>query len=106
MAKQLINLGTPNGKDGDIIRTAFDKVNQNFTEVYDITTSLPSDVASTTYVDTAIDNLVGAAPGVLDTLVEIANSLNNDSSLADNLIELINDKPDSTALSNVAYKIP
>ena len=105
MAKQLINLGTPNGKDGDIIRTAFDKVNQNFTEVYDITASLPNNVASTTYVDTAINNLVGAAPDVLDTLVEIANSLNNDSSLADNLIELINDKPDSTALSDVAYKI-
>ena len=34
MAKQTINLGTPNGKDGDIIRDAFQKVNQNFTELY------------------------------------------------------------------------
>ncbi len=34
MAKQTINLGTPNNKDGDIIRDAFNKVNQNFTELY------------------------------------------------------------------------
>ena len=37
MAKQTINLGTPNGKDGDIIRDAFQKVNQNFTELYTLT---------------------------------------------------------------------
>ena len=35
MAKKTINLGTPNGKDGDIIRDAFNKVNQNFTELYE-----------------------------------------------------------------------
>jgi len=36
MAKQTINLGTPNGRNGDIIRDAFNKVNQNFTELYDL----------------------------------------------------------------------
>ena len=34
MAKQTINLGHPNKKDGDIIRDAFNKVNQNFDELY------------------------------------------------------------------------
>jgi hypothetical protein len=35
MAKQIINIGrTANDKSGDPLRTAFDKINQNFTEVY------------------------------------------------------------------------
>jgi hypothetical protein len=37
MAKQTINIGTSaNTKDGDIIRDAFNKVNQNFDEIYEI----------------------------------------------------------------------
>lgn len=36
MAIRIINIGTgPNTKDGDTIRLAFDKVNNNFQEVYD-----------------------------------------------------------------------
>ena len=35
MAKQTINIGTSANKgDGDPLRTAFTKINQNFTEVY------------------------------------------------------------------------
>lgn len=35
MAKQTINIGTSaNSKDGDLIRDAFNKVNQNFDELY------------------------------------------------------------------------
>jgi hypothetical protein len=34
MAKQLINLGTPNGRDGDTVRVAFGKINDNFSELY------------------------------------------------------------------------
>ena len=34
MAQELINLGTPNGNDGDVVRDAFSKVNANFTELY------------------------------------------------------------------------
>ncbi len=35
MAQQKINIGTGvNTKDGDIIRDAFDKVNDNFDELY------------------------------------------------------------------------
>lgn len=34
MAKLTINIGTPNKGDGDPLRTAFNKINQNFTELY------------------------------------------------------------------------
>ena len=35
MTKQVINIGTaPNAKNGDALRTAFEKVNANFTELY------------------------------------------------------------------------
>jgi hypothetical protein len=35
MAKQTINTGsTPNKGDGDPLRTAFDKINNNFDELY------------------------------------------------------------------------
>jgi hypothetical protein len=35
MAKQIINIGTSaNSKNGDPLRTAFSKVNANFTELY------------------------------------------------------------------------
>jgi len=43
MAKQTINIGTSANKgDGDPLRTAFDKVNDNFTEVYSDITRLNS----------------------------------------------------------------
>jgi hypothetical protein len=35
MAKQTVNIGTSaNSGDGDPLRTAFDKINSNFTEIY------------------------------------------------------------------------
>ncbi len=34
MTKQIVNIGVANKGNGDPIRTAFDKVNQNFTELY------------------------------------------------------------------------
>ena len=44
MSKLIINIGSaPNSKNGDSIRDAFDKVNQNFTELYaNLTTYLPT----------------------------------------------------------------
>lgn len=42
MAKQTINIGTAaNSKNGDPLRTAFSKVNDNFTELY---TAMGADV--------------------------------------------------------------
>ena len=35
MTQRIVNIGTgPNTKDGDTVRNAFDKINQNFTEIY------------------------------------------------------------------------
>lgn len=37
MAKMIINIGSsPNSRDGDSLRSAFHKINQNFNELYDI----------------------------------------------------------------------
>ena len=47
MAKQVIDIGTTaNDGTGDVLRTAFDKANDNFTELYDFVSY--DDVASTT----------------------------------------------------------
>jgi hypothetical protein len=57
MAKQTINIGTSaNTKDGDIIRDAFNKVNQNFDELYNTTgvnslTELAQDYASQMFLN-------------------------------------------------------
>ena len=34
MAQQNINLGIPNNEDGDLVRSAFSKAENNFTELY------------------------------------------------------------------------
>ena len=47
MAKQLINIGTsPNKGDGDPLRTAFRKINDNFNELYDANFSDPGAIES------------------------------------------------------------
>ncbi len=49
MAKQTINVGTSANKgDGDPLRTAFTKINQNFTEVY---------LGPVVYTQTQVDSL-------------------------------------------------
>lgn len=48
--------------------------------------------ATESYVDNAIDNLIGTAPAILDTLGEIADRLNSDSSIVNAVLEQINGK--------------
>lgn len=56
MTKQVINVGiVANDKRGDPLRTAFTKANQNFTELYTLTSTIPTDVSDLT--DTT--NLLG-----------------------------------------------
>ena len=47
------------------------------------------DAAASTYTDTQISNLIGAAPTVLNTLEEIANSINDDSDVYTNIVSQI-----------------
>lgn len=58
MAKLVVNIGSgPNTKDGDTVRLAFDKVNQNFTEIYDIVEVL----GGTTDPDSSMNlNIIGS----------------------------------------------
>ncbi len=56
MAKQVINLGTPDQGNGDPLRTAFNKVNENFTELYNYVgvtnlTELAQDYAAQMFVN-------------------------------------------------------
>lgn len=66
MAKQTINIGTSANKgDGDPLRTAFNKINENFTELYSDVMYTPDDAthwadpAPTTFAE-AIDRLAAA----------------------------------------------
>ena len=50
---------------------------------------IAGDTAANTYTDTKIADLIGAAPGVLDTLEEIANSINDDADVYTNIVSQI-----------------
>jgi len=58
-----------------------------------------SSYATTTDVSTAINNLVGSAPGTLDTLEEIATAINDDATVYNTLNAAITNKLDSSAVS-------
>jgi len=58
-----------------------------------------SNYATTTDVSTAINNLVGSAPGTLDTLAEIATAINDDAAVYDTLNAAITNKLASSAVS-------
>lgn len=59
-------------------------------------------IATKTYVDNAIDNLVDGAPGLLDTLNEIAAAINDDANYFTTVTNAINAKQDTlTAGSNI-----
>ena len=45
--------------------------------------------SATTYTDTAITNVIGTAPGVLDTLGEIADAINDDANVYTTLVSSI-----------------
>lgn len=54
MAKQVINTGTAvNSKNGDPLRTAFTKVNANFTELYTALGTVPNGTKTATATGTA-----------------------------------------------------
>ena len=50
--------------------------------------------ATQSSIDQAIIDLVGGAPGVLDTLIELASALNNDANFASNIINQLTLKSD------------
>jgi len=64
-------------------------------------------VASQAYVSTAISNLVNGAPGILDTLDEIAQSIGDDANFATTVANLVNSVESSAGLnSDGSYTSP
>ena len=53
------------------------------------TVSASTDAANKTYVDTQITNLIGGAPGALDTLNELAAAIGDDASYASSITTLL-----------------
>jgi len=62
--------------------------------------NLFSGIATETYVDTAVSNLIDGAPDALNTLNELAAALNDDASAASSLTALIN--ANETHIDNAA----
>ena len=58
-----------------------------------------SSYATTSDVSTAINNLVGSAPGTLDTLAEIATAINDDAAVYTTLNAAITNKLNASAVS-------
>lgn len=107
MSLEVINTGTAaNSGDGDNLRAFATKSKNNFAEIYadDFVTSAriaddvalggnpttttqtagdnSTKIATTAYADTAVANAIDAAPAALDTLNELAASLNDDADFA------------------------
>jgi len=73
MAKQTINIGTSANKgDGDPLRVAFDKVNDNFDELYNLSYT-PAN--TTDWSGTAPTTITAA----IDRLAVVVKALNNDT---------------------------
>ena len=93
MAKQNINIGvSPNDGTGDKLRNAFNKINQNFTELYDegganITVTDPT-TATDALLNDALENILasgggGGSQGLNDVLL-----INNESTTQDAIFRL------------------
>ena len=102
-----------NAKTGDVIITKTDIGLNNVDNTSDINKPISTAVQSAldtkvgqAAIDTAIQNLVGSAPGALDTIQEIAAALNNEAStvqtLTDNIAAKANSSDVTIALSNKA----
>ena len=66
------------------------------------TASLPSNLATETYVTTAISNLVDSAPTTLDTLNELAAALNDDANYASTVTTALGTKVDKINITGAS----
>jgi hypothetical protein len=90
MAKQTINIGTvANDGTGDPLRTAFNKANENFTEVYDIAQGA-YDYANTIVSDTQVDpvarSIANSAFDAANAIVTFDQDLNTSNNVTFNQI--------------------
>jgi len=100
---EILNLQNQiNSNDTDILNLQNDKANITYVDdeilnLQNQITSNDTDIlnlqnnkADISYVDNSIDELIGGAPGTLDTLNEIAIALNNDNTVFTTLTDMIN----------------
>lgn len=75
MAKQIVNIGSaPNDNTGDLVRDAFDKVNQNFDEVYSsFTMSGELKVGNSTVNSTTNSTSISLSDGVGTSVLSASN---------------------------------
>jgi hypothetical protein len=76
MSRLNINIGTSaNDRTGDPLRTAFDKVNQNFVELYTTITSIPADISDLTDTTNLLSggSLTIPGPYINDAAASAAN---------------------------------
>jgi hypothetical protein len=64
---------------------------------------IPASLATTSYVDTAVSNLIDSAPGALDTLNELAAALNDDANFFTTINTNISDGDDATLIAAESY---
>lgn len=89
MAKQVINIGTTaNDGTGDALRTAFDKANQNFDELYTDDTNDVSSIVATAPI--ARNNATGIVTISLNDAGIVTDKIADDAVTADKLANSIN----------------
>jgi len=87
MAQEIINIGTtPNDGTGDPLRTAFNKVNENFTELYTDDAGDVNSIEATAPI--ARDNATGAVTISLSDLGVTSGKLAADSVITDKILDL------------------
>ena len=87
MAQEIINIGTtPNDGTGDPLRTAFNKVNENFTELYADDAGDVNSIEATAPI--ARDNATGAVTISLSNLGVTSGKLAADSVITDKILDL------------------
>jgi len=110
MTIQLINLGTsPNRGDGDPLRIAFDKINDNFTELYE-TTALTSETAQQSLSDiitNGVQENITVSYNETDNVIEfsvpntLSSYINDTEFLANNSSDDIVFNSNLTVLGNI-----
>lgn len=68
------------------------------------TSALPTGLATETYVNTQINNLIAGAPGALNTLDELAAALNDDASYATTITNALAAKANTSSLGSLATR--
>jgi hypothetical protein len=91
MTKQVINIGIADKGDGDPLRVAFSKVNDNFTELYNLLnndaagTVISTDIIGSVFADDStliVDGVNGTIPGYV-SISTLKSVVAQSSSFAD-----------------------